>query len=177
MTCILIAGYQHETNTFAPSLADWAAFNRGDSFPAFVHGAAMIDQLSGINIPVGGFMAAARRKGWTLLPSCWAGAIPSSFVTRDAFERLAGVICTDVLAARDAGGLDAIYLDLHGAAVAEHAADSEGELIARLRAIVGPKLPIVASLDLHANVTRRMLAQADALVAYRCYPQIGRAHV
>ena len=175
MTRILIAGYQHETNTFAPSLADWAAFNRGDSFPAFVQGAVMIDQLSGINIPVGGFMAAAKRKGWTLLPSCWAGAIPSSFVTRDAFERLAGVICADVLAARDAGGLDAIYLDLHGAAVAEHAADSEGELIARLRAIVGPKLPIVASLDLHANVTHRMLREADALVAYRSYPHVDMA--
>ena len=176
MTRILIAGYQHETNTFAPSLADWAAFNRGDSFPAFVHGPAMVDQLRGINIPVGGFIAAAKRQGWTLLPSCWAGAIPSSFVTRDAFERIASVICADALAAtRDTGGLDAIYLDLHGAAVAEHAADSEGELIARLRAIVGAKLPIVVSLDLHANVTHRMLREADALVAYRTYPHVDMA--
>ena len=85
MTRILIAGYQHETNTFAPSLADWAAFNRGDSFPAFVRGQAMQDQLSGINIPVGGFIDAAKRHGWQLVPSCWAGAIPSSYVTRDAF--------------------------------------------------------------------------------------------
>ncbi len=175
MTRILIAGYQHETNTFAPSLADWAAFNRGDSFPAFVHGPAMVAQLTGINIPVGGFIDAAKRKGWTLLPSCWAGAIPSSFVTRDAFERIANVVCDDALAARDAGGLDGIYLDLHGAAVAEHAADSEGELIARLRAIVGPKLPIVVSLDLHANVSQRMLREADALVAYRTYPHVDMA--
>jgi microcystin degradation protein MlrC len=175
LTRILIAGYQHETNTFAPSLADWVAFNRGDSFPAFVHGVAMVDQLTGINIPVGGFIDAAKRKGWTLLPSCWAGAIPSSFVTQDAFERIAGVICADALAARDKGGLDAIYLDLHGAAVAEHAADSEGELVARLRAIVGPQLPIVASLDLHANVSHRMLREADALVAYRTYPHVDMA--
>ena len=69
MTRILIAGYQHETNTFAPSLADWAAFNRGDSFPAFVQGQAMVDKLTGINIPVGGFIDAAKRQGWTLLPS------------------------------------------------------------------------------------------------------------
>jgi microcystin degradation protein MlrC len=80
-----------------------------------------------------------------------------------------------VQAARDAGGLDAIYLDLHGAAVAEHADDSEGELLARLRRIVGPALPIVASLDLHANVTRRMLDLADALVAYRTYPHVDMA--
>jgi microcystin degradation protein MlrC len=175
MTRILIAGFQHETNTFAPSLADWAAFTRGDSFPAFVRGAAMPQQLGGINIPVAGFIDAARHHGWTLVPSAWAGAIPSSYVTRDAFERIAGAICEDVRDARDRGGLDAIYLDLHGAAVAEHALDSEGELLARLRAIVGPALPIVASLDLHANVTRRMLDLADALVSYRTYPHVDMA--
>jgi microcystin degradation protein MlrC len=175
MTRVLIAGYQHETNTFAPSLADWAAFTRGDSFPAFERGPAMQQLHSGVNIPISGFIEAAKRRGWTLLPSAWAGAIPSSYVTRDAFERIASAICDDALAARDRGGLDAIYLDLHGAAVAEHAADSEGELLARLRAIVGPQLPIVASLDLHANVTQRMLREADALVAYRTYPHIDMA--
>ena len=77
MTRILIAGYQHETNTFAPSLADWAAFTRGDSFPAFVRGQAMVDELRGINIPVAGMIDAAKRHGWQLIPSCWAGAIPS----------------------------------------------------------------------------------------------------
>ena len=174
LTRILIAGYQHETNSFAPSLADWAAFTRGDSFPAYVHGAAMQAQLSDINLPVAGFIDAAKGRGWTLIPSCWAGAIPSSFVTRDAFERLAGVICADAAAACQTG-LDAIYLDLHGAAMAEHVPDSEGELLARLRAIVGPGVPIVASLDLHANVTHRMLAQADALVAYRTYPHVDMA--
>jgi microcystin degradation protein MlrC len=174
MTRILIAGYQHETNTFAPSLADWAAFTRGDSFPAFARGPAMQALLSGVNIPISGFIDAARRRGWTLLPSAWAGAIPSSYVTRDAFERIAAAICDDTAAARTQG-LDAIYLDLHGAAVAEHAPDSEGELLARLRAIVGPDLPIVASLDLHANVTQRMLREADALVAYRTYPHVDMA--
>jgi microcystin degradation protein MlrC len=174
MPRILIAGYQHETNTFAPSLADWAAFTRGDSFPAFTQGRAMQEQLETVNIPIGGFIDAAKGRGWTLLPSCWAGAIPSSFVTRDAFERIAGTICRDASAAL-AGGLDGIYLDLHGAAVAEHAADSEGELLGRLRAIVGPGIPIVASLDLHANVTHRMLREADALVSYRTYPHVDMA--
>ena len=174
MPRVLIAGYQHETNTFAPSLADWAAFTRGDSFPAFVRGPAMVETLAGVNIPVAGFIDAARVHGWSLWPSAWAGAIPSSFVTRDAFERIAGAIVDDVREAA-AAGLDAIYLDLHGAAVAEHAADSEGELLARLRAVVGPELPIVASLDLHANVTQRMLALADALVSYRTYPHVDMA--
>ncbi|MFM7703447.1 MAG: M81 family metallopeptidase, partial [Rubrivivax sp.] len=175
MPRILIAGYQHETNTFAPSLADWSAFTRGDSFPAFSRGQAMVDLMAGVNIPVAGFIDAARRAGWALVPSAWAGAIPSSYVTQDAFERIASAICEDATAARDSGGLDGIYLDLHGAAVAEHALDSEGELLARLRRIVGPQVPIVASLDLHANVTPAMLREADALVAYRTYPHVDMA--
>ncbi|HSH89726.1 MAG TPA: M81 family metallopeptidase, partial [Ramlibacter sp.] len=176
MSRFLIAGYQHETNTFAPSLADWAAFTRGDSFPAFVRGPAMVEQLGSVNIPIAGFLDAARTYGWQCVPSCWAGAIPSSFVTTDAFERIAGTICDDVRAAcADTGGLDGIYLDLHGAAVAEHVPDTEGELLARLRQLVGPNMPIVASLDLHANVTKRMLAEADALVSYRTYPHVDMA--
>ena len=172
---VLVAGYQHETNTFAPTLADWGAFTRGDSFPAYVRGDEMLKTLGGINIPVAGFLDAAKARGWTVVPSGWAGAIPSSYVTHDAFERIAGAICDDVERALTGGGLDAIYLDLHGAAVAENADDSEGELLARLRAIVGDALPIVASLDLHANVTRRMLRLADALVSYRTYPHVDMA--
>jgi microcystin degradation protein MlrC len=168
---ILVAGYQHETNTFAPSKADWAAFNRGDSFPAFVHGQAMLDRLRGVNIPIGGFIDAARTLGWQLVPSSWCGAIPSAHVTEDAFERISASILADV----NRGGFDAVYLDLHGAAVAEHVDDTEGELIARIRRVVGGDVPIVASLDLHANVTQRMLAEADALVSYRSYPHVDMA--
>lgn len=171
---ILIGGFQHETNTFAPSRADWAAFNRGETFPAFVRGTAMVERLRHGNIAIAGFMAGARERGWSLVPSCWAGATPSAHVTRDAFERIAGVITGDVGAAL-AQGLDAVYLDLHGAAVAEHLDDAEGELLARVRALVGPDRPIVASLDMHANVTQRMLDMADALVAYRTYPHIDMA--
>ncbi len=174
MSRVLIAGYQHETNTFAPSLADWAAFQTGENFPAYMRGQDVMEQLTGVNIPVGGFIDAARREGWQLVPSAWAGATPSSYVTRDAFERISTAILEDVRAALPQG-LDGVYLDLHGAAVAEHIDDSEGELIARIRAVVGPGVPIVASLDLHANVTQRMLAQADALVAYRSYPHVDMA--
>ncbi len=168
---ILVAGYQHETNTFAPTKADWGAFNRGDDFPAFVHGRAMLDKLTGVNLPVGGFIDAAKTRGWQLVPSSWCGASPSSYVTQDAFERISASVLADV----DKGGFDAVYLDLHGAGVAEHVDDTEGELIARIRQVVGKDIPIVASLDLHANVTQRMLQQADALVSYRTYPHVDMA--
>ena len=174
MTCVFIAGFQHETNTFAPSLADWEAFNRGDAFPAYIRGQAMQTQFTGVNIPVGGFIDAAKRHGWQLWPSVWAGASPSSYVTQDAFERIAADMLADLKQGL-AQGIDAVYLDLHGAAVAEHADDAEGELLARVRALIGDNMPLVASLDLHANVTHRMLDTADALVAYRTYPHVDMA--
>ena len=69
---IFVAGFQHETNTFAPSKADWDAFESGSAFPAFSHGQAMLDQLAGTSLPMGGFIRAARQRGWTLVPSAWA---------------------------------------------------------------------------------------------------------
>lgn len=175
MTRILIAGFQHETNTFAPSLADWAAFTRGDSFPPFMEGSEIRDSLAGVNVPVGGFMAASDRLGWSLIPAAWAGAGPSSYVTVEAFERICDAVVNAARSALSDGGLDGIYLDLHGAAVAQNADDAEGELLARLREVVGAELPIVVSLDLHANVTAQMLSLADALVAYRKYPHTDMA--
>ena len=132
MTRVFIAGFQHETNTFAPSLADWDAFNRGDAFPAYIRGQAMQQQFTGVNIPVGGFIEAAKSHGWQLVPSVWAGASPSSYVTRDAFERIASALLKDLTQACSQG-LDAVYLDLHGAAVAEHHDDAEGALLERVQ--------------------------------------------
>ena len=74
-----------------------------------------------------------------------------------------------------AGRLDAVYLDLHGAMVAEHLDDGEGEILARVRRVIGKDLPLVASLDLHANVTPEMVEHADALIAYRTYPHVDMA--
>lgn len=82
------------------------------------------------------------------------------------------MLLEDVAAALPAEG---VYLDLHGAMVTEHYDDGEGELLRRVRALIGPDVPLVASLDLHANVTERMLAQANALIAYRTYPHIDMA--
>ncbi len=171
---IFVAGFHHETNTFAPSVADWAAFEAGAGYPPYARGAAMLEQMRGGSMALGGFARAAAARDWTLVPSVWAGAMPSNRVTADAFERIANDIEADLRAALH-DGLDGVFLDLHGAAVADGADDAEGALLQRLRAIAGPALPIVASLDLHANVTRRMLAQADALTAYRTYPHVDMA--
>jgi microcystin degradation protein MlrC len=172
MTRLFVAGFQHETNTFAPSPADWAAFERGSSYPPYSRGAAMLELLAPGSLPAAGFIDVARERGWTLAPSVWAGATPSAHVTREAFERVAGDLLQDLRAAMDAGPLDGMLLDLHGAAVAEHVDDAEGELLQRIRAVTGPALPLVATLDLHANVSVRMLRLADAFAVYRTYPHV-----
>jgi microcystin degradation protein MlrC len=166
---ILVAGFQHETNSFAPSPTTYEDFVRGGAFPAMVRGADVL-AMRDINIPMGGFVQAMGKK-CQLLPVLWAGATPAAHVTRDAFERIAGEIVSSAAQQKP----DAIYLDLHGAMYCEHLDDGEGELLARLRAVVGPRVPIVASLDLHANVTMRMLESADALTAYRTYPHVDMA--
>jgi microcystin degradation protein MlrC len=169
---IAVGGFQHETNTFAPHLATWEAFERADSWPALTTGEALFATMDGLNIPLPGFIERARQDGHRLLPLCWCSAEPSSFVTREAFERVAEIICAPLRAARH---LDAVYLDLHGAMVAEHFEDGEGELLRRVRAIVGPSMPVVMSLDLHANVTRGMLEHCDAMTIYRSYPHLDMA--
>jgi microcystin degradation protein MlrC len=166
---ILVAGFQHETNSFAPSPTTYEDFVRGGAFPALTRGADVL-QMRDVNIPIGGFIRAMEKRA-ELIPVLWAGATPAAHVTRDAFERIAG----EIVSAAVQQIPDAIYLDLHGAMYCEHLDDGEGELLARLRAAMGPRVPIVASLDLHANVTARMLDKADALTAYRTYPHVDMA--
>ncbi|WP_307650913.1 M81 family metallopeptidase [Variovorax boronicumulans] len=167
---ILVAGFQHETNTFAPTVASYDSFVRGEDFPGLVRGEGLFGLL-GVNLPASGFINFVREKGHAVTPVIWAGAGASAHVTTDAYERIAGEIVEAVKTA----SFDAIYLDLHGAMVAQHLDDGEGELLARIRAVVGPQMKIVVSLDSHANVTTQMLALADGLVAYRTYPHIDMA--
>lgn len=167
---ILIAGFQHETNTFALNKAGWENFVKGEGFPA-MHCGEDVFHLTETNIPVGGFIKAAQQDGHTLLPVIWTAASPSAQVTREAYER----ICQQITDAATEQQPDAIYLDLHGAMVTEDFDDGEGELLRRLRAVAGEHIPVIASLDLHANVTLAMLHNATALVAFRTYPHVDMA--
>ncbi len=172
MSRIAIGGVQHETNTFASSRATFAEFVRADAWPGLARGSALIESVQGINLPIAGFVEQARADRHELRPLVWCSAQPSGPVTRDAFERIAFILLEDLTAALP---VDAVYLDLHGAMVAEHLDDADGELLRRVHDLVGAQVPILASLDLHANVSRRMLDQASLLVAYRTYPHVDMA--
>ena len=171
MARIAIGGLHHETNSFAPQPATFERFVEADGWPPLVRGRAMLPGCAGINLAITGFIDAAHAAGHELVPLVWASACPSGPVTADAFERLAGMLVDDLAAA---GPLDGLYLDLHGAMVTEHLEDGEGELLRRLRA-VAPRLPLIAALDLHANLSLAMVELSDVLVAYRTYPHIDLA--
>ncbi len=169
---IAVGGFQHETNTFAPQQATLADFEAPDAWPGLVRGAAMLDAVRGINLPAAGFIAEALSAGHAVLPLTWCSATPSAHVTRDAFEHISALLLDDL---RSNHAIDAVYLDLHGAMVAEHIDDADGELLRRVRDAVGPQTPIVASLDFHANVSPLMVQSASALVAFRTYPHLDMA--
>src|SRR3979409_1280677 len=135
-------------------------------------GAELLEKMRNINVGMAGFVPAAEAEGWELAPTIWCAASPSAHVTKDAYERVALAIVDGLKAA---GAIDGVYLDLHGAMVAEHLDDGEGEILARVRKVIGKDLPLVVSLDLHANVTPQMVDHADALIAYRTYPHVDRA--
>src|SRR5438270_238662 len=147
----------------SPISAPWRLLARG---------ADVLKVMRNINVGLAGFVEAAETNGWEIVPTISCAASPSAHVTRDAYERIVKVMIDDTAAA---GPLDAVYLDLHGAMVTEHLDDGEGEILARVRRVIGNDLPLVASLDLHANVTPEMIEHADALIAYRTYPHIDMA--
>ncbi|MBY4213641.1 M81 family metallopeptidase [Rhodococcus fascians] len=170
MPKVLVAGFQHETNTFSRTPARYANFVNGEGFPPLARGDAILG-LSDTNVPVGGFLRHAAKQGWDVVPALWCFAGPSGPVETKTYE----LIVDEITSAAEQHQPDAVYLDLHGAMVSELHDDGEGELLRRLRAIVGPSTPIVASLDLHANLSQEMFAHSDALVAYRTYPHIDMA--
>jgi microcystin degradation protein MlrC len=172
MTRIAVGGFLHETNTFAPTKASYDDFVHGGGWPAMAQGRDVLKVMRNINVGLAGFVEQAEANGWELVPTISCAASPSAHVTRDAFERVAKVMIDGISAA---GQLDAVYLDLHGAMVSEHLDDGEGEILARVRRVIGNDLPLVVSLDLHANVTPRMVEHADALIAYRTYPHVDMA--
>jgi microcystin degradation protein MlrC len=164
---VLSAEFFTENNTFKKGFTELRDF-RADTLAL---GSAAIDlRGSAQNTELAGFLSAAKELGWTLKHTVSATAAPAGPVSREAFEYIAGIICDAALVL--GGELDGILLGLHGAQVVEFCEDGEGELLRRLRMIVGPDLPIAVTLDLHANATQAMVELAQIWVSYKTYPHV-----
>ncbi|MCK8786323.1 M81 family metallopeptidase [Roseomonas sp. NAR14] len=171
---IAIGGFQHESHSFAPRPTGWAEFLHPGGFPALQRPATLIDALRPTSLPTAGAIAEAERQGATIAPLVWCMANPAGPVTAEAFERVAALMLAALSDTLDAGPLDGVFLELHGAMVAEGFDDAEGEILRRVRAVVGPGVPVAASLDPHCNLTREMVELADVLVPYRTYPHVDQ---
>lgn len=168
MTRIAIAGFQHETNTFAPDETPLEPFIRQGGWPAMTRGEELFQAMKGLNIPISGFMDACKHE---MIPIIWAMAEPSGYVTADAFDTIAGEIVEGIVKSKP----DAAYLDLHGAMVTREHPDAEAELLRRIRAEMGPDFPIAVSLDLHGNLSPAFFDAATVVAIYRTYPHVDFA--
>ena len=164
---IVIAMMKHETNTFSPVVTDWARF---EAWGAYL-GDEVQSAYGATRMPVAAYMALARERGAEIVTPLAAEAMPSGPVCEDAYERMAGLVCDAI-----SGGCDVALLDLHGAMVAEHVLDGEGELLRRLRSIA-PDLPIAVTCDLHCNLTAAMVENCTALIGYKTYPHVDMYEV
>ena len=169
---IAIAGFQHETNCYNPTLTELDDFVRADSWPELLSGEDVLRGTRNMNLPIAGFIEAAEEGDDTLFPILWCAAEPSGYVSEAAFE----TITSRLLEAIGTGQqFDAIYLDLHGAMVSETYADGEGALLRMLRAQVREEIPIVISLDLHANISPELFSLTNGLCIFRTYPHLDMA--
>jgi len=168
---IAIGGFLHESHSFAPVPTSYADFVAAGESPALQRGTTLVAGLADTSWPIAGAIAVGQEAGVELLPLTWATASPAKPVEDEAFERIAAMICADLSATLEAGRVDGIYLDLHGAMVVDSFPDGEGELLRRVRAVAG-NIPLTISLDQHCNLTAAMVERVDALVPFRTYPHV-----
>ena len=161
---ILTAEFMHETNTFSRVVTDEQAFRNG----YYLVADEAVSGRGKLNTELAGFLDGGLRYGWDIDHILSASAGPAGKVTSAAFDW----ICDPIVAAATLNNYDGILLGLHGAMVTDFCEDGEGELLRRLRAVVGADLPIAITLDLHANVSEAMCDLADIIVSYKTYPHI-----
>lgn len=159
---VLVAGLWHETNTFSPIATGLAAFRAYQ----WAEGDGLAARYAGTNTEIGGMLKAAAGADLAVVPGLFAGAIPSGTVTRDAFEALAGRIVET--ARRELP--DGVLLALHGAMVADGFPEADAELACRVRRALPADAPLVATYDLHANVSAALVEACDMLIGYDTFP-------
>jgi microcystin degradation protein MlrC len=164
MPRILIAECKQEVSTFNPVLSGYEDFT-------LRHGQSILDYHRQVRSEVGGALSVFdATPGVELVPTCSAHFITSGGTLADAaFERLAEELLSSI---KSAPAVDGLYFSLHGAMATQSEGDPEGWLLEQIRKIVGERVPIVISLDLHGILTDRMLEQSDAAVAFHTYPHV-----
>lgn len=161
---VVLAEFAHESNTFVHSTTNRADFE--DRRALF--GAELVQELRDTNSEIAGYLTALEAADCAIEPAMAVSATPGGVVERSTFEHFWSHLEDNLTEALPA--VDGVALALHGAMVLEDDLDGDGLILERVRDIVGDDRHIVATLDLHTNITDRMLGAADALIAYEEYP-------
>ena len=162
---IAIGGIMHETHTFMQrptTLADFAA-------QSLLYGDDILSSMRHSRAGIGGIIDRALERDWRLLPTVYAAAMPAGVVAGEAYAQLLDELVNRLSQSMP---LDGVLLTLHGAMVAESQLDAEADIVARARAVVGEAAPIVVLLDMHGNISPRLVELADVLLAYDTNPHI-----
>src|SRR5262245_34855302 len=163
---IAVAGFMHESNTFNALRADRAAFRAQN----LTLGPDFVDEWRDAHHEVGGFIEAVTAAGHELCPVAMAWATPSGPVADAVFDEVTDYLARELVRLQP----DGVLVALHGAMVAESHLDADGEVLARLRRVVGPDLPIVVTLDLHGNISERLVEHSTAAIAYQTCPHVDQ---
>ena len=165
---IYAASFLHESNTYSSHISDFAWFQKR----CWKLGDQVLERFEGVRTEFGGFLDAIKEyRDIRLIPVLAAEATPSGPVSTDVFRRVQEILANALASAKQ---IDGILLSLHGAMVTEDSEDGEGDLAQFLRTLVGPEVPIYATLDLHANVTEKMTQNIDVMIPYDRYPHTDK---
>jgi microcystin degradation protein MlrC len=152
-----------ETNTFAPIPTAL------ESFEEFFYArpGQHPDQATLCTAPLWVARRRARAEGWTLVEGSCSFAQPAGTASRQAFEHLRDEVLGQLRAAMP---VDGVVLGLHGAMVADGYDDCEGDLLARVRQIVGPAVPVGVELDPHCHMTMKRVQNATLIICFKEFP-------
>ena len=166
---IATGGIIHETSTCVDTPTTLTDFEHDRGV---IRGAAILDHFRGANVQTGGFIAAADEYDFELVPLLRASAFPGGLIRRVDYDALKSELLERL---ESAGPIDGVLLDLHGAMVVEGIDDGDGDVIAAVREVVGPDVPIGVPQDMHGNHTKWRVEVADVIAGYDTFPHIDMA--
>ena len=164
---IALAGIYHESNTFLPGKTTWEDFENGHLF----RGSQIREEYQDAYHEIGGILEVFDASEVEIVPLFFAEATPGGIITRETCERLISEILEEL---ESHGPWDGVQLCTHGAAVGDGYPDMDGSWLSRVRQLTGNEIPIVCSLDPHANVSPVMAEATDALVSYATNPHLDQ---
>ena len=170
---LVVGQISHETNVFSPILTGLDQFQGRE----LAYGEGLFEVFKGTKTGIGGVIDAAEQaqragRQVELIPTIAASAVPSGLVTRDAYAHLLGTLLDGIAKAKAAGKLDGVVLILHGAMVVDGITDAEGDILQNVRRVAGKETAVVATLDLHGNISQKMISYADAFFGYDTNPHV-----